>query len=293
MTKSRTSFFVRPFVIYYVLFHLLPQLIRQPSKLGFLVKQLLGISQYLRHRAIIRQPSFHCKSFFFQLIKADIVFFKSFGRTLELAFLVVGIVVKSGVNVLHIAFGVLYAIFLCPFTFVNITALLTAKIGIVGLVLDNELSADSTICNYAVSLFQHININTENGKERIIGNISCLPSAVKVRVIDMYCQIGGRSIYLLRYVPITNIAFGSLTFELEMKNKLLRDYQKIMDEMEKCIIEKNVVIAEKDNRISELTDKATAFENFAERLNMLFGVFEDNANIGIVQKVATSLFGKK
>ena len=85
----------------------------------------------------------------------------------------------------------------------------------------------------------------------------------------------------------------SLTFELEMKNRLLRDYQGIMDEMEKCIIEKNAVIAEKDNRISELTDKATAFENFAERLNMLFAVFEDNANIGIVQKVATSLFGRK
>ena len=63
----------------------------------------------------------------------------------------------------------------------------------------------------------------------------------------------------------------------------------IMKKMEQCIIEKNTVIAEKDKRISELTDKAAAFEN----LNMLFAVFEDNANISIVQKVASGLFGKK
>ena len=84
-----------------------------------------------------------------------------------------------------------------------------------------------------------------------------------------------------------------LTHELKMKNKLFEDYVGIMKKMEQCIIEKNTVIAEKDKRISELTDKAAAFENFAERLNMLFAVFEDNANISIVQKVASVLFGKK
>lgn len=83
------------------------------------------------------------------------------------------------------------------------------------------------------------------------------------------------------------------THELEMKNKLFNDYVGIMKKMEQCIIEKNALIAEKDKRIAELTDKAAAFENFAERLNMLFAVFEDNANISIVQKVASSLFGKK
>ncbi len=85
----------------------------------------------------------------------------------------------------------------------------------------------------------------------------------------------------------------SFALELETKNKLLLDYRDIMDEMEKCIIEKNAVIAEKDNRIAELTDKAAAFEKFAERLDMLFALFEDNANISIVQKVASGLFGKK
>ncbi|MDY2863213.1 MAG: hypothetical protein SOT68_03340, partial [Oscillospiraceae bacterium] len=59
------------------------------------------------------------------------------------------------------------------------------------------------------------------------------------------------------------------------------------------ISEKDAIIAEKDKRIVELTDKATSYGDFAERLNMLFAVFEDNANIGIVQKVATSLFGRK
>ena len=85
----------------------------------------------------------------------------------------------------------------------------------------------------------------------------------------------------------------NLTHELKMKNKLFEDYVGIMKKMEQCIIEKNTLIAEKDKRIAELADKAAAFKNFAERLDKLFAVFEDNANIGIVQKVASGLFGKK
>ena len=85
----------------------------------------------------------------------------------------------------------------------------------------------------------------------------------------------------------------NLTHELEMKNKLFNDYVGIMKEMEQSIIEKNAVIAEKDKRIAELTEKVSDFEAFAERLDRLFIVFEDNANISIVQKVASGLFGKK
>ena len=85
----------------------------------------------------------------------------------------------------------------------------------------------------------------------------------------------------------------NLTHELETKNKLFEEYVGIMKKMEQCIIEKNALIAEKDKRITELTDKASAFDNFAERLDRLFAVFEDNANISIVQKVASGLFGKK
>ena len=85
----------------------------------------------------------------------------------------------------------------------------------------------------------------------------------------------------------------NLTFELEMKNKLFNEYVDIMRKMEQCIIEKNSLIAEKDKRIAELTDKAAAFDILAERLDKLFVVFEDNANISIVQKVASGLFGKK
>lgn len=86
---------------------------------------------------------------------------------------------------------------------------------------------------------------------------------------------------------------SNLTHELEMKNKLFNDYVGIMKKMEQCIIEKNALIAEKDKRIAELTDKVSAFNNFAERLGRLFAVFEDNANIGIVQKIASGLFGRK
>ena len=85
----------------------------------------------------------------------------------------------------------------------------------------------------------------------------------------------------------------NLTHELKMKNKLFEDYVGIMKKMEQCIVEKNALIAEKDKRIAELTDKAAAFDIFAERLDKLFALFEDNANISIVQKVASGLFGKK
>ena len=84
-----------------------------------------------------------------------------------------------------------------------------------------------------------------------------------------------------------------LTHELKMKNKLFEEYVGIMKKMEQCIIEKNSLIAEKDKRLVELTEKAAAFDIFAERLDKLFAVFEDNANISIVQKVASGLFGKK
>ena len=86
---------------------------------------------------------------------------------------------------------------------------------------------------------------------------------------------------------------SNLTHELEMKNKLFNDYVGIIKKIEQCIIEKNAVIAEKDKRIDELTEKAAAFDIFAERLDKLFAVFEDSANISIVQKVASGLFGKK
>ena len=77
-----------------------------------------------------------------------------------------------------------------------------------------------------------------------------------------------------------------MTLELETKNKLIAEYEDRIKKMEQSI-------TEKDKRIVELTDKATSYDDFAERLNKLFAVFEDNANIGIVQKVATSLFGRK
>ena len=44
----------------------------------------------------------HSQSLFFQLIETNIVLFKSFGTTLEFAFLIVGTVIKCGVKILSI-----------------------------------------------------------------------------------------------------------------------------------------------------------------------------------------------
>ena len=54
-----------------------------------------------------------------------------------------------------------------------------------------------------------------------------------------------------------------------------------------------LLIAEKDKRIAELTDKAAAFENFAEQLTSLFGVLEETANTSVGKKIGNLLSGKK
>ena len=47
-----------------------------------------------------------------------------------------------------------------------------------------------------------------------------------------------------------------------------------------------------NERISELTDKAFISENFEERLNALFAVFEDTANTGVIEKFGKLLTGR-
>ena len=84
-----------------------------------------------------------------------------------------------------------------------------------------------------------------------------------------------------------------MTVELETKNKLIAEYEDRIKKMEQSISEKDAIIAEKDKRIAELTDKAAAFENFAEQLNALFGVLEETANTSVGKKIGNLLTGKK
>ena len=81
--------------------------------------------------------------------------------------------------------------------------------------------------------------------------------------------------------------------EIETKNKLIAEYEDRIKKLEQSINEKNAIIAEKDKRIAELTDKAAAFENFAEQLNALFGVLEETANTSVGKKIGNLLSGKK
>ena len=84
-----------------------------------------------------------------------------------------------------------------------------------------------------------------------------------------------------------------MTVELETKNKLISEYEDRIKKLEQSISEKDAIIAEKDKRIVELTDKAAAFENFAEQLNALFGVLEETANTSVGKKIGNLLSGKK
>ena len=84
-----------------------------------------------------------------------------------------------------------------------------------------------------------------------------------------------------------------MTVELETKNKLITEYEDRIKKLEQSISEKDAIIAEKDKRIAELTDKASAFENFAEQLTALFGVLEETANTSVGKKIGNLLSGKK
>lgn len=84
-----------------------------------------------------------------------------------------------------------------------------------------------------------------------------------------------------------------ITVELETKNKLIAEYEDRIKKLDQSISEKDVIIAEKDKRIAELTDKAAAFENFAEQLTALFGVLEETANSSVGKKIGNLLSGKK
>lgn len=84
-----------------------------------------------------------------------------------------------------------------------------------------------------------------------------------------------------------------MTVELETKNKLIAEYEDRIKKMEQSISEKDAINAEKYKRIAELTDKAAAFENFAEQLTALFGVLEETANTSVGKKIGNLLSGKK
>ena len=70
-------------------------------------------------------------------------------------------------------------------------------------------------------------------------------------------------------------------------------YKKRIADLEQALSAEKAKTAEKDNRIAELTDKAAAFENFAEQLTALFGVLEETANTSVGKKIGNLLSGKK
>lgn len=68
--------------------------------------------------------------------------------------------------------------------------------------------------------------------------------------------------------------------------------QKHIANLEQELSDEKAKTAEMEKRITELTDKVSAFENFAERLNALLGVLEENANTGVGKKIGNLLSGK-
>lgn len=83
-----------------------------------------------------------------------------------------------------------------------------------------------------------------------------------------------------------------LNIECEKLKEQLAERDRRIKMLEQELTEKNAEIAENKERISELTNKAVISENFEERLNALFAVFEDTANTGVIEKFGKLLTGK-
>ena len=83
-----------------------------------------------------------------------------------------------------------------------------------------------------------------------------------------------------------------LNSECEKLKEQLAERDRRIEMLEQELSEKNAEIAENKERISELTDKAFISENFEERLNALFAVFEDTANTGVIEKFGKLLTGR-
>ena len=79
----------------------------------------------------------------------------------------------------------------------------------------------------------------------------------------------------------------------ELLIKEADDYKKHIAHLEQELSDEKAKTAEMEKRITELTDKASAFENFAERLNALFGILEETANTGVGKKIGNLLSGKR
>lgn len=83
-----------------------------------------------------------------------------------------------------------------------------------------------------------------------------------------------------------------LNIECKNLKEQLAECERRIKMLEQELSEKNAEIAENKERISELMDKAFISENFEERLNALFAVFEDTANTGVIEKFGKLLTGR-
>lgn len=78
----------------------------------------------------------------------------------------------------------------------------------------------------------------------------------------------------------------------EELTKEVSEKQKHIADLEQELSDEKAKNAEMEKTISELTAKVFAFENFAERLNALLGVLEENANTGMGKKIGNLLSEK-
>lgn len=111
-------------------------------------------------------------------------------------------------------------------------------------------------------------------------------------LVDKVSTLEGKIVKLKSDVAYFENNYLRCKDKSEELTKEVIEKQKHIADLEQELSDEKAKTAEMEKRITELTDKASAFENFAERLNALFGVLEETANTGMGKKIGNLLSGK-
>ena len=111
-------------------------------------------------------------------------------------------------------------------------------------------------------------------------------------LVDKVSTLEGKIVKLKSNVEYYEKNYLKYKEKSEELTEEVSEKQRHIADLEQELSAEKAKTAEMEKRITELTDKASDFENFAERLNALLGVLEENANTGVGKKIGNLLSGK-
>lgn len=112
-------------------------------------------------------------------------------------------------------------------------------------------------------------------------------------LVDKVSTLEGKIVKLKSNVEYYEKNYLKYKEKSEELTEEVSEKQRHIADLEQELSAEKAKTAEMEKRITELTDKASAFENFTERFNALLGVLEENANTGMGKKIGNLLSGKR